>query len=219
MNLKLFMAMMAILFSGIHVNAQYRYEIGAFGGGSTYLGDANPNQIISDIETVLGAIGRYNINYRSSIKVNVFRGAISGSVEAGNPDLPGLDADRTFTTSYYDLGVNYEYNFFPYTRENEPNASPVTPYVFVGAGITSANEIMFNIPFGLGVKYLLTERINVGAELGMRKLFSDTSEGIPALDDPDDVSGSVMINNDYITTFGFFVTIGISKREWKCKNR
>ncbi len=219
MNLKQIVALLAILFSGIRVNAQYRYEVGALVGGTFYMGDANPSRLFGDVSGLYGALARYNINYRTALKANVFKGTLAGSVDANSPDFPGVINDLTFATSFWEIGLNMEYNFFPYTRENEPKASPISPYIYAGAGVTLANSVAFNIPFGVGVKYLLTPRINVGAELGMRKLFTDNVEDIGELDDPDNVKGSVFINNDYYSTFGFFVTIGISKREWKCKNR
>lgn len=212
--------MIIIILAGTKVFSQYRLEIGGHGGGNFYIGDANPTTLFSDMGAMYGAIVRYNTNYRYALKANVFKGSVSGNVSADNPNIPGLENDVSFQTDYYDIGFNVEFNFFPYTREDEPKASALSPYIFTGAGTTiiPSGDIIFNIPFGLGVKYMVAERLNIGAEFGMRKLFSDNLENRMVIDDPNESNESNFINNDYYSNISFFITFSLANRTWQCKN-
>jgi len=218
MIIKHFTIVLIMLVPFFQSNAQYRYEFGGMGGGTFYLGDANPSNLFSDIGGMYGALARYNISYRAAIKANVYKGSITGNVSGGDPDFPGVTDDISFATDYYDVGVNCEYNFFAYTSENVTGASIITPYIFSGLGVTYTNQLIFNIPLGVGLKYMFTKRMNIGAELGVRKLFADNLENIGGLDNPDEIEGSIFINNDYVFGFGFFITANISYRKWCCNN-
>ncbi len=221
MALKRFVIVAIIcIIAGNKVFSQYRFEIGGHAGGTFYMGEANPTTLFSEVNPMYGAMVRYNANYRYAIKANVFKGSISGNIAADNPNIPGLDNDLSFQTDYLDMGVNLEYNFFPYTRQDEPRASALSPYIFAGAGFTyiPSGNMLFNFPFGLGVKYMITERMNIGAELGMRKLFADNVENNSDIDDPSNSNKSRFVNNDYYSNFSFFITFSLSNRTWHCKN-
>lgn len=209
-----------LLIAGHKVFSQYRFEIGGHAGGTSYIGEANPTTLFGDMNPMYGAIVRYNNNYRYAIKANIFKGSVSGDISADNPNIPGLDNDLSFQTDYFDFGVNLEYNFFPYTREDEPKASPLSPYIFAGLGATfiPSGDAIANFPFGLGVKYMVTERINIGAELGMRKLFADNVENNSGIDNPANSNQSRFVNNDYYTNLSFFITFSFANRTWQCAN-
>lgn len=212
------MIFLILILSGTKASSQYRFELGGFAGGTSYLGDANPTSLFDNMGSSYGGLIRYNINYRSSVKVNIFKGEVLGSISNNDPNFPNIENELTFSNNYLDIGFNYEFNFFPYTLSSEPNASAISPYIFGGFGLTYISEPMFNIPFGLGVKYLLNPKINIGVEMGVRKVFSDNLENETELNNPKQLNGSAFVNNDYYTSFGFFITIGISNRTWKCKN-
>lgn len=221
MALKRFVILGIILIiAGNKVFSQYRLELGGHAGGTFYIGEANPTTLFSKVKPMYGAIVRYNTNYRYALKANVFKGSVSGDISADDPNIPGLDNDLSFETDYYDFGLNLEYNFFPYTRQDEPKASALSPYIFAGAGFTyiPSGDLIFNFPFGLGVKYMVSERVNIGAEFGMRKLFADNIENNNAIDDPANSNGSRFVNNDYYSNFSFFVTISLANRTWNCRN-
>ena len=61
-----------------------------------------------------------------------------------------------------DVGLRYEYNFWPFgTGEEYRGAKRVTPYIFLGGGVSIAKPnngeaktvVAMNIPLGGGVKY------------------------------------------------------------------
>ena len=90
----------------------------------------------------------------------------------------------SFDRSLTDVSVTYEYNFWPYgTGRDYRGAKRITPFVFGGIGATyvSGGEkkvFTANVPIGLGIKYKLKERLNVGLEWSMHFSLSDELDGI-----------------------------------------
>ena len=66
-----------------------------------------------------------------------------------------------------------------------------------------------NIPLGVGLKYKVKNRINLGCEFSFRKLFGDgldvTDDSNAFLDDPYHMKGSFLKNKDW---YSFFVVYG-----------
>ena len=93
---------------------EYRYEIGGFLGGSSYYGDANYNSFLKNTNIMGGLIWRYNINPRMAVKTNLAMAKISGSTADAENRFPGGDVE--FSRTIYDLGAQFECNFFAYGR-------------------------------------------------------------------------------------------------------
>jgi opacity protein-like surface antigen len=92
-------------------------------------------------------------------------------------DLFSLD-ERAFTP-YVFAGVA-AYHFNPYTYDKNNNKVLLRPLGTEGQGLPEYPEVggiyknkQIAIPFGIGGKFALTERVRVGAELNIRKLFTD----------------------------------------------
>ena len=60
---------------------EYKYEIGGMAGGAFYMGDANKNTIFKGMNPAVGAVFRYNINFRWALKANLMWGQVSGKTE------------------------------------------------------------------------------------------------------------------------------------------
>ncbi len=90
----------------------------------------------------------------------------------------------TFSHKIADVGIRYEYNFWPYgTGLDYRGAKRITPFVFAGVGgtyvDTSQGEVITaNIPMGVGVKYKVATRLNLGIEWAMHFTFSDKLDGV-----------------------------------------
>lgn len=71
-----------------------------------------------------------------------------------------------------DIAAIYEYNFLPYgTGRDYRGAKRLTPFVFGGSGVviaktTEKTRAAMILPIGLGVKYKMSERVNIGFEWG-----------------------------------------------------
>ena len=109
-------------------------------------------------------------------------------------------------------------NFNPYiTGFDYRGAKRFTPYIYIGLGGTyvsgnSNNVLAMNIPLGLGVKYKVTERLNVGLDWGIHFALSDKLDGVV---DPYSVrSSGAFKNKDAFTTLQLSLTYSFAA---KCK--
>ena len=117
-----------------------------------------------------------------------------------------------------DLGLSFEYNFWPYgTGREYRGAKRLTPFVFLGIGGTYAktgDESVFtaNVPIGVGVKYKLGRRLNLGLEWAAHFSLSDKLDGVA---DPYGIESSGLFKNtDCYSMLKFTITYSFMP---KCK--
>lgn len=212
----------------IQLNAQddYKYEIGGMAGINFYMGDANKMKYFNDIGPVFGGVFRYNMDLRWSLKTNLLMGHISGDTRNSKNAFP-FGQQKSFKRMFWDVGSQIEFNFFNYSDQFAYlGAKRFTPYVFTGVGITmgSGKKGFFdvNIPFGVGAKYKLKERLNIGFEFSFRKLFSDsfdvTDRGGFQLDNPYNIKSSTFKNKDWYSLTMLSVTWNFGARPCPCLN-
>jgi hypothetical protein len=210
------------------VHAQeYLYEIGVMGGSTGYMGDVNKTAPFKGLNPALGVVFRYNANFRVAFKSNLTWGRVSGSTEGLENVFPE-QAQASFDRNLIELGEQFEFNFFPYSDKFAYlNTKRFSPYLLVGLGVTVApgNGETFagvNFPVGAGVKYKLKNRINLGCELSVRKLFGDgldvTDESNRILNNPYGVGSSMMKNKDWYSLLTFTVTWDFGPRNRQCNS-
>lgn len=207
-------------------NLEYRYEVGVMVGGNSYYGDANYSSLMKNMNIMGGIVGRYNINSRLAVKANLAVARISGSTADFDNRFPGGDVD--FSRTLYDLGAQFECHFFAYgDGSGYKRTHRLVPYIFAGAGMTFApepaeNVFTMNLPVGLGVKYKIAPRINLGCELSFRFTLSDdldvTKETAPVLSDPYGIKSSGFKNKDSYSFLSISVTYDLSPKYRKCNN-
>lgn len=205
---------------------EYRYELGAMVGGSSYYGDANYNSLWDNMNIMGGIVGRYNINPRMAVKANLAVARISGSTSGSDNRFPGGDVD--FSRTIYDLGAQFECHFFAYgDGSGYKKTHRLVPYIFAGVGMTFApkpadNVFTPNIPLGIGVKYKIAPRLNLGCELSFRFTFSDkldvTRETAPILDDPYGINSNGLKNKDSYSYLSISLTYDLSPKYRRCNN-
>ena len=206
---------------------EYKMEVGGMLGASCYLGDANYTELFKDISAMGGALVRYNINPRMAVKGNLAIGGISGTTKESEYKLPG-GQDIDFSRTLYDLGAQFEYNFFAYGNGGGyKRLHRFTPYIFMGMGFTFApepvdNVFTVNFPIGLGVKYKVAPRLNAGCELSFRFSMSDrldvSERTSPTLNDPLGIKSSGIKNKDSYSFFALFLTYDLMPKYRKCNN-
>ena len=205
---------------------EYRYEVGGMTGGSFYFGDANYSGLFKNMNLMGGAVWRYNLNPRMAVKTSLAVARISGSTVDAENRFPGGETD--FSRTLYDLGAQFEYNFFAYGEgTGYKRTHRLTPYLFAGMGFTFAPEPLDNvftpvIPIGLGVKYKLAHRLNVGCELSFRFTMSDkldvTKASAPILDDPFGIKSDGIKNKDSYAFLSISLTYDLSPKYRECNN-
>lgn len=215
-----------ISISTVNVCAQeYKYEIGGAIGPSFYMGDANRTRPYLHPGVAGGLLFRYNINFHWGIKANLFVGNVSGkSIDSGN--IFPFSVQASFHRTLADLGTQVEFNFFPYSdKYSYLGTKPYTPYLFTGVGATYATGDNFfmdaNIPFGMGFKYKLKNKMNIGIEFSMRKLFRDDFDVVRqttgwSLDSPYGIQSSLFKNRDWYSFTMVFLTWEFGLREDPC---
>ena len=220
-------AMMLCLAGGVRADElEYRYELGVMVGGSSYYGDANYSSLMKNLNMMGGVMGRYNINQRMALKASLAVAGISGSTADFENRFPGGDVD--FSRTIFDLGVQYECHFFAYGDGSGYKGSRrLAPYIFAGAGMTFApkpanNVFTLNLPVGIGVKYKIAPRLNLGCELSFRFALSDdldvTKETAPVLNDPYGIKSSGLKNKDSYSFLSISVSYDLSPKYRKCNN-
>ena len=119
------------------------------------------------------------------------------------------------------MALSYEYNFWPYgTGQDYRGAKRLTPFVSGGLGMTivsgSKSVCSANIPIGLGVKYKLGERTNIGLEWAMHFSLSDELDGVK---DPYHIKSSGLFKNtDCYSTLQLTFTYSFMAKCKTCHN-
>lgn len=220
---------MLVSFAPSLLNAQddYMFEIGGAAGTSFYMGDANKTKLYKDPGLSAGIIFRYNVDLRWSVKSNLILGKVSGNTETSGNKFP-FGKQVSFDRMFYELGSQIEFNFFNYSDKfGYLGSKRFTPYVFTGIGVTFASgEKKFldaNIPIGVGVKYKLKDRLNVGFEFSFRKLFSDSFDvtnydNSLSLDSPYNIKNGFFKNKDWYSLTMISITWDFGLRVCPCLN-
>ena len=177
---------------------EYRMEIGGGVGINGYLGDFNGN-ITKNLQPMATLLARYVFNPYMGLRMNVSYGTMKGSsadVQTYYPDY--ARTPYTFKNGLYDVCLTYEYNFWPYgTGRDYRGAKRLTPFLFGGIGATHVSgggqtAFTANIPIGIGLKYKVAERVNVGVEWTMHFSLSDKLDGVA---DPYGIESSGLFKN------------------------
>jgi opacity protein-like surface antigen len=160
---------------------EYRIEVGAGVGMVTYQGDFNGN-ILKNPMPMGSLLAKYRMTPRMALAMNVSYGKIKGSSKDAKTYIPARWQDYSFNHGLLDVGLRYELNFWPYgTGREYRGAKPVTPYIYIGVGMTFAKpdktEVGMNMPLGAGVKYKVADRVNLALEWTMHFNSNDWIDG------------------------------------------
>ena len=191
------------------VTAQY-YEIGGFIGLSNYSGDLQAtNMEPTEFNIAYGLFGRINLNRHFSGKVSFTRGQISGDDYNSDTVSGRRQRNLSFRSNIYELAVTGEFNFIPYDIKNNKIAAfylfggisvfhfnPTAEYdndvyylqklgtegqYLEGSSTKPYSLFQLAIPMGLGTKFNLNQRSNIGIEVGFRKTFTDYLDDVSSV--------------------------------------
>jgi hypothetical protein len=185
----------------IQLSAQTDYlaEIGVNGGGS-YMLDNQNGIPFRNSKLDFGLVYRHNFNERLSAHAewNNTKIAYYNKLSAIPNEIIGLNM----------IDICGEFNFFDLIKKQyKPKSKSFSPYIFTGLGwAMTSNSNCFNIPFGIGFKYKMGNRLNLNAKWAHRITLNDEIEGVIS-----PLNGTNILNNDFISTY----TIGISYDFWK----
>lgn len=215
-----------MLFTSLGMVAQeepeYRAEIGVGAALTAYQGDFN-GSLTKNMQPMWSLIAKYRMNPRMALALNVSFGKLKGSSEGVETWYPATtDTIMSFNNSLVDVGLRYEYNFWPFgTGREYRGARPLTPYITFGLGVSSVKTddgsvFAGNLPIGVGVKYKMAERLNLALEWSMHFTLSDKLDGV---EDPYGIKSSgAFKNTDCYSTLQLSITYDIFAKCKTCNN-
>lgn len=196
-------------------------ELGITGGTTFYIGDLNPAQYYPKHTHLAGGIMyRYNFNERYAIRLQGLYGKVEAyDIESEDP-LQQL-RNLGFRSTIFEAAALLEINFFKY-RGLGKDSRTWTPFVFGGLAYYHFNpqnlldDTWYDlqplgtegqslgggkgyglnqicIPFGVGLKFAITNRVDVNLNWGLRRTYTDHL---------DDVSGVYMDNTTLLEQAG-----------------
>lgn len=180
------------VFWGITAAKGQKHEIGLGVGALNYSGDISriPNITMSRP----GIMGYYRFNPSPvvSLRASVMFGWLAGKDSNKESDALGKARQAEFSATLNQLAAAFEYNFFDYKYTAGKRGHRLTPYFTAGLSffnfehqsVSTTDDINaryafeFAIPFGLGLKYRVKNRINFNAEFLANKTFTDYLDGV-----------------------------------------
>lgn len=190
--------------------AQNTSEVGLGLGATNYRGELAPAYRLLNNRPAFTAFYRKDVSVPITLRGGFTAGllrAADDNVTGDNSTVPPLPAYRQANTkgSVLEASAVVEYNFLNYhQRSSKPR---FTPYLFAGVALfyasttTASNNPALSgtlnrsgallgvaVPAGVGLKYALSEHLNLGLESGVRKAFTDELDHLgdqtPFLADP-----------------------------------
>lgn len=214
---------------------EYELELGGCLGTSFYLGDVNSTPF-AHMSGMGGVVARRVFNPRMALKGNLAVAHLSGNSDGyfipADPNsgtaTGGEAVNVKFKRNVIDLGAQFEMNFWGYgLGHSYKNHSRITPYALAGMGFTLApggaeTAFALNLPVGVGVKYKVKPRLNIGLEWTMRFTTSDAldagSKEMSQLIHPYGIKSVGLKNKDCYSFTMVFVTYDLCPKYRKCNN-
>ena len=205
--MKLFLSGLFLFVLSVHGSAQ-NLRLNLFAGTSNYSGDLQDKGFTFSQAHFAGGVGvSYDITEHFSATGGLNFGTVSANDKYGRNKARNLNF--TSAISEANLGMQYYitplsehlltpyvfvgvavYHFNPYTTDTSGRKTYLKPMSTEGEGFlpgkSNYNLTQLAIPFGAGVKLSLSENVNIGVELGYRKLFTDYLDDVSAtyVDEP-----------------------------------
>lgn len=194
----------------------YRCELGLQGGCGYYVGDAT-EVVFQDVREAYGLHFRYKFDQRWALQIKGLAHHIRG-----NKFAEGVrQEDVYWETQMVNVDVMGEFNFFRFgKRQYDTRIKPITPYIGLGVGASVCMDpwdvkttedvkrrlpdLAVYMPFVVGVKWKFADRWQLQLAWQHNVYFADNLEGKKAMDNPFNLNGSNLLNNDVTSqiTFG-----------------
>lgn len=177
-----------------------RLHLTIFGGAANYQGDLQGRRFtFNQSNLALGAGVKYDLTPNFAVRGGFLYGTV-GATDKDNNETALRARNLSFESRIleghllleYTLFNMYEkkiapylfggiavYHFNPFTYDTLGNKIELKPLGTEGQGLSQYPDrkeyklTQFAIPFGAGVKFRISEKVILGYEIGMRKLFTD----------------------------------------------
>ena len=177
-----------------------QWQIGIFGGASAYNGDLTSKIFPKKVTNgVLGITLNYELTNRIVLRGGINYTVVGGADRYSNDSALRL-RNLSFETKIFETSIIAEYYFFdleeqrfspyifaglavfhfnPYEYDSSGQRVYLKPLSTEGEGIPGYPDrkpyslTQPAIPFGAGIKFVINDNFRIGAEVGLRKLFTD----------------------------------------------
>ncbi len=218
-----------LLVSFTKLNAQI-HEIGAFLGGSNYIGDIGKTDYVNPNDLAFGIIYKWNKSPRHAYRFSLMHAAISANdlkSEVPGRKQRGLAFDNTIT----EFSAGLEFNFFDFNLHEMDQK--ITPYVYSGISYAVYDGLFFvtdtpksdaqhgtiAIPMIVGIKSNITPSLVFGAEIGARYSLADDIDGSnPTNENIQQLKFGNINSNDWYVFTGFTLTYTFGEKPCYCAN-
>jgi hypothetical protein len=179
-------------------------QIGVFGGAANYQGDLS-DLPFKPLKPAIGITTAFEFSDLIKLRADFTKATVAGSDKAGGSKFQTQTRNLSFESKIDEANLLVEYTVFgnryiklspyifagvgffrfnPYTFDSANNKVYLKPLSTEGQGLSQYPERKpyslsgLAIPFGGGLRFAITENIQLGAELGLRKLFTDYLDDI-----------------------------------------
>lgn len=191
-----------ILLSSNYFSSAQTWELGGFLGGAGYMGDINPVKAYELTDPAVGVQVKRNFDGYWSAKLNFMLGNVRAS-DAESSNSFQIERNLDFYSPISELSMQIEFNLFRYMvgANFDYENKKFSPYLFAGIASFAYNPLTkFNgqdvplrlvqteniaykksaisVPYGAGVKYNITGKWTLLAEIGYRTAFTDYLDDI-----------------------------------------
>lgn len=183
-------AISGLLSSG--ANAQIM-EVGANVGAAGYIGDLNPSNPVDYSGVAFGVFVKANLDPYWAVGLHYNYGRIKAN-DANSSNADFRNRNLNFSTPLNELSLQVDFNFLDYFSGG--GTKNFSPYIFAGLGGVLFNpkatyggntyELRYyetegvkyknyavTIPFGVGMKYRISDRVGIFSQIGYRVASTD----------------------------------------------
>lgn len=193
----------------------YRLELG---------GGVGLSRGFTDVKDKMGVaaalVARFPLNPRMAVKTQFTYAGIKGATDGisqfypANPNVSGSERlSYSVSNAVYDLSALYELHFLPYGYFRDYRGHyRITPYLQMGLGgvyAPAGKAFTLNIPIGVGLKYKVGQRVNLGLDWLVHFTLSDKIDG---LDAPLGISSSGFRNKDHYSALTLTLTYDLNPK-------
>lgn len=216
----------------------YHCDFGVQAGVSYYVGDATRHMFMHPLETFGGQF-RYKFDQRWALQVKAQRQRIAFREQ-------GTEGSLCYNPMWH-ADVVGEFNFFRFgERGYDVRVKPVTPYIFIGVGVSVYNEhasiggdnvyplligngnkpkVGIYLPVGIGMKWKFADHWQLQVAWQHQIYFVDNIEGLPRFDGRQTpnaggrygMNGTNILNNDLTSTLTLGIVFEFAKERKICR--
>jgi hypothetical protein len=221
-----FFVMLICCFGLTNTNAQI-HEIGAFLGGSNYIGDIGSTTYTAPNEAAVGVLYKWNKSPRHAWRMGYTQSTITAN-DADSKIPSRKERGYQFKNNIKEVSLGLEFNFFAFNLFDYKKK--LTPYVYSGisylkydalhivSGETKTDDTnrSMAIPMTVGLKSNIVPNFIIGLEVGARYSFTDNIDGSNP-ENRETLKFGNINNNDWYVISGITVTYTFGNKACYCK--